>query len=106
MKWIVSSDGRLAVKAECITKIEASTNGKVRATTIANGTSNPDAYIGLYENDIQAGIALNELLDDLDNDQIAVWYMPTGAEPYMNIEAKPRGGGFEARGKKTTGKTK
>ncbi|MBO5630414.1 MAG: hypothetical protein J5965_15220 [Aeriscardovia sp.] len=102
--WIISNDGRLAVNAEYVTKIEATTNGKVKATTIANGTPNADAYIGSYDNDIQAGIAVNMLLDAIEAD--GRFNMPTGTEPFMDVEYRPQGGAFQARGKKTTGKTK
>ena len=103
--WIISSDGRLAVNSEYITKFEAGAT-KVTATTIANGTTKPDAYIGIYENENQTGIAFNDLLDALVDLKDGVFCMPTGNEPYMNKDKVLRGGGFEARGKKTTGKTK
>lgn len=102
--WIISNDGRLAVNAEYATKIEATTKGKVLAWTEGNGTLQADAYLGSYDNETQAGIAMNMLLDAIEADDR--FNMPTGTEPFMDVEYRPQGGAFQARGKKTTGKTK
>ena len=104
---IISSDGRLAVESSFITKIEATSKGKVTAWTKSNGTAQADAYLGSYDNDLQAGLAMNMLVDAIVEDKsCTIWQMPYGDEPFMQIDPTIHGGGTSARKQKTTGKTK
>lgn len=102
---IVSSDGNLIVDSRYVSKYEAGER-VVTATTVANGTAKGDAFIGKYNNKLQAGRALNMMLDALIA-QEEIFYMPDVGDPALRVEDIMRGtGGFSERKGKTTGKTK
>lgn len=102
---IISSDGNLVVNSQYVTKYESG-DRVVIAYTATNCSNKGDAFIGKYDNKLQAGRALNMMLDALLR-QEEVFYMPDIGDPALRVEDIMHGaGGFSERKGKTTGKTK